>query len=154
MAAPRKTTEQTDDIDLSLEGDESTDTALGSTGEGEALPAAPNPFDAVPEGEVEVARKAEEGEPSDPSGEKVTRRKAAVKPATKKDPLAEIDTFDKLPVAVSVGEIVLSVEEVRGNAILAISLRGWVGDPPLKIRASDVGELENALKELRKELSA
>ena len=144
MAASRKT----DDIDLSLEG---TDTVLGSTGEGEALPAAPNPFGAVPEGEVEVARKAEEGEPS---GEKVTRRKAAVKPATKKDPLAEIDTFDKLPVAVSVGEIVLSVEEVRGNAILAISLRGWVGDPPLKIRASDVGELESALKELRKELSA
>ena len=47
MAASRKTTEQTDDIDLSLDG---TDTALGSTGEGEALPAAPNPFDAVPEG--------------------------------------------------------------------------------------------------------
>lgn len=152
MAASRKTTEQTDDIDLSLEG---TDTVLSSTGEGEALPTAPSPFEAVPEGEVEVARKAEEGEPSDPSGEKVTRRKAAVKPAKKKkDPLAEIDTFDKLPVAVSVGEIVLSVEEVRGNAILAISLRGWVGDPPLKIRASDVGELESALKELRKELSA
>ena len=32
MAAPRKTTEQTDDIDLSLDG---TDTALGSTGEDE-----------------------------------------------------------------------------------------------------------------------
>ena len=45
MAAPRKTAEQTDDIDLSLEG---TDITLGSTGEGEALPAAPSPFDAVP----------------------------------------------------------------------------------------------------------
>ena len=150
MAAPRKTT----DIDLSLEGDEGTDIVLGSTGEGEALPAAPNPFDAVPEGEVEVARKAEEGEPSDPSGEKVTRRKAAVKSATKSDPLTEITSFDKLPVAVSVGDIIVSVEEVRGTPILNISLRGWVGDPPLKIRADSVGELEGALKELRKELSA
>lgn len=150
MANTKKTTDETNKVDTT---NDAATLSLGSPEEGEALPEATSPFNAVPKGEVEVTKKAEADEPSDPSGEVQVRRKATAR-QQKSDQLKEITSFDKLPVAVSVGDIIVSVEEVRGTPILNISLRGWVGDPPLKIRADSVGELEGALKELRKELSA
>lgn len=126
--------------------------------EGEAKfdvpPATAGPNETVPEGSVEVTRKAQEGEPSDPGGNVTTARKTGKARAPKEDPLAKIADFSKLPVAVSVGQVTAVVEEYAGNPVLALSLKGWVGDAPLKIRAADVGEIEQALSELRKELSA
>lgn len=125
--------------------------------EGEAQfdvpPAAPGPNDAVPEGQVQVTRKAKEGEPSDPAGNVTETSKAGRKRAPKKDALAEISDHSKLPVAVTVGQISASVEEYAGRPVLSLSLVGWVGDAPLKILAADIGDLEQAIAELRSQLS-
>lgn len=125
--------------------------------EGEAQfdvpPAAPGPNDAVPEGQVQVTRKAKEGEPSDPAGNVTETAKTGRKRAPKKDALVELSDFSKLPVAVTVGQITAQVEEYAGRPVLALSLVGWVGDAPLKILAADVGELEQAIAELRSQLS-
>ena len=74
-------------------------------------------------------------------------------PRTKKDPLKTLDDFSKLPVAVHIGQVAMSVEEYSGRAVLSLSLVGWVGEAPFKILAADVTELEDALANLRKQLS-
>jgi|TARA_R100000482_G_scaffold124710_2_gene78560 hypothetical protein len=101
---------------------------------------------------VQVTHPAEEGEPSDPAGA-VTEKKPAPKTAKKKDdPLLDVDA-SKLPLSVSVDEVLLSVEEYSGRAVLSFSLQGWVGDAPFKVLASDVTKIEGAIAQLRKELS-
>ena len=47
----------------------------------------------------------------------------------------------------------MSVEEYSGRAVLSLSLVGWVGEAPFKILAADVTELEDAIANLRKQLS-
>ena len=79
--------------------------------------------------------------------------KAEKAPRTKKDPLKTLDDFSKLPVAVHIGQVAMSVEEYSGRAVLSLSLVGWVGEAPFKILAADVTELEDALANLRKQLS-
>lgn len=116
-------------------------------------PATGGPNDLVPEGQVSVTRKAQEGEPSDPAGNVTEVAKQGKRRSPKKDSLKEISDFGKLPVAVTVGQITATVEEYAGRPVLALSLVGWVGDAPLKILAADVGELEQALAELRSQLS-
>lgn len=116
-------------------------------------PAAPGPNDLVPEGQVQVTRKAKEGEPSDPAGNVTETTKTGRKRAPKKDALTEISDHTKLPVAVTVGQVSASVEEYAGRPVVSLSLVGWVGDAPLKLLASDIGELEQALAELRSQLS-
>lgn len=115
-------------------------------------PSTPGPNESVPEGKVEVTRKAEEGQASDPSGNRTERAARTSKPK-KSDPLKKIEDFGKLPVAVSVGDITASVEEYSGQPVLSLSLRGWVGDAPLKILASQIDDIEGAIAELRKQLS-
>lgn len=120
-------------------------------------PAAPSPNDPVEEGVVEVATKAKtdkEKETADPSGNVVkrTRTTKSASPAKSKDPFTEVD-LSKLPIAIAVGQITLSIEEYAGRAVAALSLRGWVGDAPLKVLASDINEIEQAFAELRKQLS-
>lgn len=107
----------------------------------------------VSEGQVQVTRKAQEGELSDPGGNVSEVRKQGKARAPKKDALTEYIEPTKLPLAATVGQIVAVVEIYAGRAVLSLSLKGWVGDAPLKILASDVGEIEQALAELRKELS-
>lgn len=117
----------------------------------EVPPAAPGPNDPVEEGVVEIKRKAEEGEPSDPAGLVTVREKTGSTRGKKKDKLKDID-LSKLPVAVAVGQVTASVEEYAGNAVLSLSLVGWVGDAPMKIRADDIDELMGALDALRNQL--
>lgn len=112
-----------------------------------------NPNAAVPEGEVEVTRKAKKGEQGDPGGNFTERAKTGRQRAPKKDVLKDIEDLSQLPIAVAVGQVTASVEEYAGRAVLSLSLRGWVGDAPLKIRASDIGDLEQAISELRAQLS-
>lgn len=112
-----------------------------------------NPNAAVPEGEVEVTRSAKKGDLSDPGGRVTERQKTGRQRAPKKDPLKEIEDLTQLPVAVAVGQVTASVEEYAGRPVLSISLRGWVGDAPLKILATDIGDLEQAIAELRSQLS-
>lgn len=120
----------------------------------EDLPAkVDGPNDAVPEGQVEITRKAKKGEPSDPSGNVTNRTKTGRQRAPKKDPLKEISDYSKLPVAAAVGQVTAAVEEYAGRAVLSVSLRGWVGEAPLKILASDIGDLEQVISELRSQLS-
>lgn len=116
-------------------------------------PAAPGPNDPVPEGEVQVTHRAEAGKPSDPSGNITEARKTSKRSTKKSDPLKDLKAFDKLPVAVTVGQVTASVEEYAGRPVVSLSLVGWVGDAPLKLLAADIGELEQALEEIRKELS-
>lgn len=116
-------------------------------------PATSGPNDLVPEGQVQVTRKAREGEPSDPGGNVTEVAKSGRRRAPKTDHLATISDTSKLPVAVTVGQITASVEEYAGRPVLSLSLVGWVGDAPLKILAADVGELDQALAELRSQLS-
>jgi hypothetical protein len=68
------------------------------------------------------------------------------------DPLKDVD-LSKLPVASTVGQMAVTLEEYAGRAVLSLSLVGWVGDAPLKILAADVSELEAALNNLRGQLS-
>ena len=132
-----------------------TDTK-GSRAESEKLPAADDilvssadptpevvpPNQTVPEGQVEVE-----------TPEKNVRRKAnapAAKP--KKDPLKEAVEHDKLPVSVSVGDVVLQVASRFGNPVASLSLRGWVGEPEFQIPVDQVVDVEKAIAELRKVL--
>lgn len=119
----------------------------------DVAPATAGPNDLVPEGEVQVTRKAEEGELSDPAGNVTKTVKTGKARAPKKDSLKEITDLGKLPVAVTVGQLTASVEEYAGRPVLSLSLVGWVGDAPLKILAADIGELEQAISELRSQLS-
>lgn len=128
-------------------------TVVASPAEAAPLPQVPAPNAPVPEGKVEVTHPDSAGETSDPGGKKTEVRGAGKPRAPKKDSLKEIADHTKLPIAVTVGQVVASVEVYAGNPVLSLSLRGWVGEAPLKILASDVGELEQALAELRKELS-
>lgn len=117
----------------------------------EVPPAVPGPNDPIPEGVVEVTHKAKEGEPSDPGGNVTERAKAKRATRRKSDPLKGVD-LHKLPIAVAVGQITATVEAYAGNAVLALSLVGWVGDAPLKIRAEDISDIEDALESLREQL--
>lgn len=118
------------------------------------LPAyVPGPNETVPAGVVEVTRSAREGEASDPGGRVTERQKTGKQRAPKKDPLKDLDDLTKLPVAIAVGDVTGSVEEYAGRAVLSLSLRGWVGEAPLKILASEVGDLEQVIAELRSQLS-
>ena len=110
----------------------------------------PNANAPVPEGRVEVTRTAQEGESHDAGG-RVTEQKTLGKKGKSADPLADIDR-QKLPASVSVGDVIVSVDEYSGRPVLSLSLRGWVGDAPFKVLASDVGQIEGALEELRKVL--
>lgn len=123
------------------------------------IPEPAKPNDIVPEGSVEVTRKATEDEIKDPevgtdpegnisSIEKVTRA-----PRAKKDPLTTLTDHTKLPVAAHVGQVAVQVRAHNGNAVLTISLVGWVGEPEFQIRAEDVVELEDALASIRKQLA-
>ena len=104
-----------------------------------AAPEVPAPNTPLPEGEVEVTKDG---------ATEITKA-----PRTKKDPLKTLDDFSKLPVAVHIGQVAMSVEEYSGRAVLSLSLVGWVGEAPFKILAADVTELEDALANLRKQLS-
>lgn len=121
----------------------------------EKLPEPVGPNEPVEEGKVEVATKAKtdkEKATADPSGNVVTQRKTAARTKVKNDPFDDVD-MDKLPVAIAIGQVTVSIEEYAGRAVASFSLRGWVGDAPLKLLASDIGEFEQALAELRKQLS-
>ena len=116
-------------------------------------PAAPNA--PVEEGKVEVAVQAKtdkEKATADPGGNVVSQRKTTSRQKVKSDPFDDVD-MDKLPVAIAIGQVTVSVEEYAGRAVASFSLRGWVGDAPLKLLASDIHEFEQALAELRKQLS-
>ena len=107
-----------------------------------AAPEAPAPNTPLPGGEVEVTKDG---------ATEITKAEKA--PRTKKDPLKTLDDFSKLPVAVHIGQVAMSVEEYSGRAVLSLSLVGWVGEAPFKILAADVTELEDAIANLRKQLS-
>lgn len=122
--------------------------------EGEArfnpAPNVPGPNDAIPEGRVQVTRKAKEGEHSDPAGNVTLQEDFSAK--AKKD-FEDIDR-EKLPVSVTVGQVSITIEEYAGRAVASFSLVGWVGDAPFKILAKDIEtELEGALKALRSALA-
>lgn len=146
------------DDDTDSKSDVLKDRVVEDLGKGAAtaaeLPApVPAPNATVPEGQVEITTNAEPGELSDPAG-RVTEQKKAPKARTpKKDPLKEIENLDKLPIAASVGDIVGSIEQYAGRPVLSLSLRGWVGDVPLKILAADIDQLEGVLAALREQLS-
>ena len=108
---------------------------------------------------IEVKRHATQDEIADPevavdpAGQITEQVKPQRATRTKKDTLKSIEDFSKLPVAVHVGQVAASVEEYSGRAVLSISLVGWVGEAPFKILADDIDELEDALANLRKQLS-
>ena len=120
----------------------STDAALAQAEVVSAAPEVPAPNTPLPDGEVEVTKDG---------ATEITKAEKA--PRTKKDPLKTLDDFSKLPVAVHIGQVAMSVEEYSGRAVLSLSLVGWVGEAPFKILAADVTELEDALTNLRKQLS-
>jgi hypothetical protein len=116
----------------------------------------------VPEGVVEVKRPAataKEKKVADPAGQVSEQTKTVRKAAVKNDILAldknGADKIDKskLPVSVSVGDVVASVKEYAGNVVLELSLTGWVGDVPFKVLASDIPKIEQVFAELRKQLA-
>ena len=121
----------------------------------QVAPEPPTPNAPVEEGKVEVVTKAhtaKEKEVADPSGNVTTQRKSATRTKVKNDPLDDVD-LDKLPVAVAVGDVTVAVENYGGNAVASLALRGWVGDAPIKVRASDLQQFEQAFADLRKQLS-
>ena len=120
----------------------------------DVAPAIPGPNDPIAEGIVQVTRKAREGEPHDPSGNITQTAEAAAEVLTPaNDVLGEIDSH-KLPVSVTVGSIIMTIEEYAGRPVFSLSLVGWVGDAPFKILANQVGpELEKGLAELRAALA-
>lgn len=122
-----------------------------SAEENEVLPVPASPFSEVPEGEVQVVQAAAKKQNADPAGQATVTRKASTK-ATKNDVLQDVD-LSKLPIAVTVGQITVSIEEYAGRAVLSVSLVGWVGDAPLKVLASDADQITRAITELRKQLS-
>ena len=105
-------------------------------------PEVPAPNTPLPDGDVFV---------NEAGATEITKAEKA--PRTKKDPLKTLDDFSKLPVAVHIGQVAMSVEEYSGRAVLSLSLVGWVGEAPFKILAADVTELEDAIANLRKQLS-
>lgn len=132
--------------------EENAPVGLGSPKETAPLPEPAAPGQPVEDGKVEVTRPATEKEKSDPAGNVTKTRKTGRKAAPKADPLKDAD-MSKLPVAVTVGQVTASVDEYAGRAVLSLSLVGWVGEAPMKVLAADAGEIEQALAELRKELS-
>lgn len=90
--------------------------------------------------------------PEEPVAPVVVEQLRTPRKASKADPLADVD-LSKLPVASTVGQMAVTLEEYAGRAVLSLSLVGWVGDAPLKILATDVSELEEALANLREQLS-
>jgi hypothetical protein len=105
-----------------------------------AAPLPPTPGEPTPEGVVEYTTPDIENTEVKP----VVKRKPL-----KADPLLSLTDHTKLPVSVSVGSTIISVDSYAGNAVLSLSLVGWVGDPEFKILAQDAGEIEQALAELR-----
>lgn len=125
--------------------------AAGARDENETLPQAPGPNEPVEKGKVEVTRTAKPREKSDPAGNVTNQRKARVK-TPRSDTLDKVD-LSKLPISATVGEVVGTIKEYAGNAVLELSLKGWVGDAPFKVLASDAKTIEQVLGELRRELS-
>lgn len=72
----------------------------------------------------------------------------------KGDPLKQMGNFEKLPLSVSVGQVNISVELYSGQPVMKLSLVGWVGEESLAILASDASDIEDALSQIRKTLSA
>lgn len=116
----------------------------------------------VPDGVVEVkrpAKTAKEAKVADPAGQVSAQTKTVRRTTVKNDILARdkngADKIDrtKLPLSVSVGDVVASVNEYAGNAVLSLSLVGWVGDVPFKVLASDIPKIEQAFAEIRKGLA-
>ena len=96
--------------------------------------------------EVEADKNAEPTPVVEPTPE----AKPAPKPRAK-DPLTTI-TPDQLPVVAHVGQVAVSVQDFNSAAVLSVSLVGWVGEPEFRIRAEDIGELEEAISSIRKQL--
>lgn len=135
------------------ENEDAVKNAGGSPAEAVPLPTtAPGINAPVGEGEVQVIRGAKAREAADPAGKVTVTKKATTKPR-KKDVLAEHIPHTKLPVAVTVGQITVAVEEYAGRPVASLSLVGWVGDAPLKVLAEDLNEIERAIEEIRKQLS-
>lgn len=126
-----------------------------SAGEGEALPQVPNPGDPVPAGKAQVVKPATEKQTPDPGGQTAATKKTGRRTTAKKkaDPIRDLDDLSKLPISVGVGQVIVAVHEKVGAPVLQISLKGWLGEPEFQIRTSDIEELEDALAQLRKELS-
>lgn len=58
----------------------------------------------------------------------------------------------KLPLAAQVGDLLIRVEKnPAGIIVLNLSMFGFIGDIPVSIRAEDAGDLDKALKEVRKQ---
>jgi len=63
----------------------------------------------------------------------------------------ELD-FEKLPLSAQSGNIVGSVDLNQGAVpTLNISLQGWIGAPIIAIAASQIGDVESVLNELKKQ---
>lgn len=127
--------------------------APASSAEEAPLPTPASPIEPLEEGKVQVTTNAKEGQNADPAGKVSEVKKATVKRVSKKDPLKSIDDLTKLPVAVTVGQVNVTIEEHAGSPVASLSLVGWVGDAPVKILAADLDEVERAIGEIRKQLS-
>ena len=155
-----KQTKPTTNEGTNVNVDPTTGANADTVTEGDAGSSDGSPADDVKVEEViEVKRHATQDEIADPdvavdpAGHVTEQVKPQRATRTKKDTLKSIEDFSKLPVAVHVGQVAASVEEYSGRAVLSISLVGWVGEAPFKILADDIDELEDALANLRKQLS-
>lgn len=60
--------------------------------------------------------------------------------------------FEKLPLSAVSGQIVGSVSLNQGAVpTLSIALQNWIGEPPVSIAASQIGDVEKVLSELKKQ---
>lgn len=71
------------------------------------------------------------------------------------DSAFETIPLDKLPIASQVGDLLLRVEQNKaGIVVLTVSMFGYLGSPPVEIRAEQAGDLEKAVADLRKQAQA
>lgn len=148
-------------------GDETkTDNKVVETPEDKAGTAKDKPADAPDEiqnadGSKEPAKTGDKAEK--PKTTRKRRTKAEIEADKAKDDqggdLVDVEDhtfdeldFEKLPLSAQSGNIVGSVDLNQGAVpTLNISLQGWIGAPIIAIAASQIGDVETVLSELKKQ---
>jgi hypothetical protein len=146
-----------------------TDNDVVETPEDKAGTAKDKPADAPKDIQNADGSKSEpepEKKPTEQKAARKRRTKAEIEAAKAAEAGAEAETkqvevetntfdqldFEKLPLSAVSGQIVGSVSLNSASVpTLSVALQNWIGEPPVSIAASQIGDVEKVLAELKKQ---